>query len=69
MAATPKTFTDNSSDVDEANLNLFVRGGKLQVKVNYLVFIFTAATNVVTVQSSWDSDGEVIDADLVWNVA
>ena len=67
MAATPKTFTDGSSDLDEANLNLFVRGGKLQVKVNYFELLFTASTNAVTVNSGVDSDGEVISADLSWN--
>lgn len=65
--ATPKTVTDNSSDLDEAVLNLFIRGGKLQVKVNYVVALFTAATNVATVDTSYDSDGEIIDADLTWN--
>lgn len=66
MAATPKTITDASSDLDEANLNLFVRGGKLQVKVNYFELLFTASTNAVTLTAA-DSDGEVIDADLTWN--
>ena len=67
MAATPKTITDDSSDLDEANLNLFVRGGKLQVKVNYFQLLFTASTNAVTVVGTVDSDGEVISADLTWD--
>jgi len=67
MAATPKTFTDGSTDLDEANLNLFVRGGKLQVKINYLTLLFTASTNVVTAYSGTDSDGEIVDGDLSWN--
>lgn len=66
MAATPKTVTDASSDLDEAVLNMFVRGGKLQVKVNYLVLKFEASGNAVTVSSS-DSDGEIVDGDLSWN--
>lgn len=66
MAATPKTFTDGSSDVDEANLNLFVRGGKLQVKVNYCRVLFTAATNTPTVDTG-DSDGEIVTGDLSWS--
>ena len=66
MAATPKTITDASSDLDEANLNLFVRGGKLQVKVNYLALKFEAAGNAVTVHGV-DSDGEIVDGDLTWN--
>lgn len=65
--ATPKTFTDNSTDVDEANLNLFLRAGKLQVKINYFVFKFQASDNTVTIVGTFDSDGEVVDADLVWN--
>ena len=68
MAATPKTFTDGSTDLDEANLGLLVRGGKLQVKVNYFELLFTASSNVVTVVAGTDSDGEVISADLAWNV-
>ena len=67
MAATPKTITDASSDLDEANLNLFVRGGKLQVKVNYCVIKFEAAGNAVTVYAARDSDGEIVDGDLSWN--
>ena len=67
MAATPKTITDGSSDLDEANLNLFVRGGKLQVKFNYLVVFFEAAGNAVIVYASRDSDGEIVDGDLSWN--
>ena len=67
MAATPKTVTDASSDLDEAVLNMFVRGGKLQVKINYFVLLFTAATNAVTVYATADSDGEVISGDLSWN--
>ena len=67
MAATPKTFTDASTDLDEANLNLFVRGGKLQVKVNYFQLLFTASSNAVTVVSGVDSDGEVVSGDLAWN--
>ena len=66
MAATPKTITDASSDLDEANLNLFVRGGKLQVKVNYLALKFEADGNAVTVHGV-DSDGEIVDGDLTWN--
>jgi len=66
VAATPKTFTDDSTDLDEATLNLFVRGGKLQVKVNYFELLFTASTNAVTLTAA-DSDGEVIAADLAWN--
>ena len=67
MAATPKTITDASSDLDEANLNLFVRGGKLQVKINYLVLKFAESDNACTVHTN-DSDGEVVDGDLTWNV-
>lgn len=67
MAATPKTITDASSDLDEANLNLFVRGGKLQVKVNYLVVKFEADGNAVTASPSYDSDGEIVDGDLAWD--
>jgi len=67
MAATPKTFTDGSTDLDEANLNLMVRGGKLQVKVNYFEMKFTASTNIATVVSTTDSDGEVITADMSWD--
>jgi hypothetical protein len=67
MAATPKTMIDGSTDVDEDVLNLYVRGGKLQVKVNYLVVLFTAATNAVTVYGTADSDGEIVDGDLSWN--
>ena len=67
MAATPKTFTDGSTDLDEANLNLMVRGGKLQVKVNYFQLLFTASSNAVTVVSAVDSDGEVVSGDLAWN--
>jgi hypothetical protein len=55
--ATPKTVTDASSDLDEAVLNLFLRAGKLQVKINYCVVLFTASTNAVTVNSARDSDG------------
>jgi hypothetical protein len=65
--ATPKTVTDASSDLDEAVLNLFVRGGKVQVKVNYWSLTFTASTNAVTINTAWDSDGEIVDGDLVWN--
>ena len=67
MAATPKTVTDGSSDLDEAVLNLFVRGGKLQVKVNYCCILFTSGTNVPTVYASRDSDGEIVTGDLAWN--
>ena len=67
MAATPKTYTDHVDDLDEAVLNMFVRGGKLQVKVNYCVVRFTAATNEVTVHPSNDSDGEIVDGDMTWN--
>lgn len=67
MAATPKTVTDASSDLDEAVLNLFVRGGKLQVKVNYCVITFTAAGNAVAVSGSWDSDGEIVSGDCSWS--
>ena len=67
MAATPKTFTDGSTDLDEANLNLMVRGGKLQIKVNYFQLLFTASTNAVTVVAAVDSDGEVVSGDLAWN--
>ncbi len=67
MAATPKTVTDASSDLDEAVLNLYVRGGKLQVKVNYFELLFTASSNAVTVVGGTDSDGEVVSGDLAWN--
>ena len=67
MAATPKTVTDASTDLDEAVLNLYVRGGKLQVKVNYFELLFTASSNAVTVVSGTDSDGEVVSGDLAWN--
>lgn len=65
--ATPKTVVDSSVDLDEAVLNLFLRAGKAQVKVNYFVLAFVAASNAVTVDSAWDSDGEIVDADLSWN--
>ena len=65
--ATPKTITDASSDLDEAVLNLFVRGGKLQVKMNYAVLLFTAATNAVTVSATGDSDGEIVSGDCTWS--
>jgi hypothetical protein len=64
--ATPKTVTDASSDLDEAVLNLFLRAGKVQVKINYCSILFTAATNVATVSSLWDSDGEIVSGDLSW---
>ena len=67
--ATPKTFTDLSTALDEANLNLLVRGGKLQIKVNYVGVLFTASTNAITVAASMDSDGEIVAADMVWNAA
>lgn len=67
MAALPKTFTDGSTDLDEANLNLMVRGGKLQSKHNWFELLFTASTNAVTVVAGTDSDGEVVSADLAWN--
>ena len=67
MAATPKTITDGSSDLDEANLNLFLRAGKLQAKVNYCTILFTAAGNAVTIYATVDSDGEIVDGDLSWS--
>ena len=65
--ATPKTVTDASSDLDEAVLNLFLRAGKLQVKVNYAVIAFTAAGNTVAVSGSFDSDGEIVTGDTSWD--
>ena len=67
--ATPKTVTDGSSDLDEAVLNLFLRAGKLQVKVNYGTIKFVAATNTPTIDATFDSDGEVITADLAYDAA
>jgi hypothetical protein len=65
--ATPKTITDASSDLDEANLNLFLRAGKLQVKVNYCLIDFDAATDTPTVLGTVDSDGEIVTGDLSWD--
>lgn len=65
--STPKTIVDASTDLDEAVLNLFLRAGKLQVKVNYCRIDFDAGTNTPTIQGSTDSDGEIVTGDLSWD--
>lgn len=65
--ATPKVFTDNSTPLDEANLNKFLNAIKAQVKVNFFGVSFTASDNSVAIISGQDSDGEVVDGDLAWD--
>lgn len=65
--ATPLMHVDASTDVDAAVLNLAMNALKIGVKTNWFQLLFTAATNAVTVVAGVDSDGEVIDADAVWN--
>lgn len=65
--ATPKVVTDGSSDLDEGVFNLFLNAIKSQVKLNAFRLLFTAATNVPTVVSTYFNEGEVVDGDLSWN--
>ena len=65
--ATPKVSTDDSTDLDEAVLNLYVTAVKLQVKLNYCTILFTASTNTPTVVAGVDSDGEIVTGDLSWD--
>lgn len=67
MAATPKVITDNSSDLDEANLNLFLNALKLQVKINYCSLVFTASSNTPTIDTGRANGGEIVDGDLSWD--
>lgn len=64
--ATPVTWTDGSTDLDAANLNLMVRGGKTAVKTLFCAVDFTASSNAATVISTVDSV-ELQDGDLTWD--
>lgn len=67
MAATPKPFTDGTTDLDEDNLNRLLNAVDLQVKINWAVLSFTATATSADVATGFSTVSEIVSGDVSYD--